>query len=115
MSLRVRSFLRVSFILGPLIVMLALLRPAPVRLANSTDTLQRARHLAWLNNWAEAARVLDHMESAGRLGSDEATRIFARAVAIRGNIEALSLPSAAKDLDQMLATKAVQQDSALQL
>ena len=115
MSLRVRSFLRVSFIIGPLIVVLALLRLAPVRLANSTDTLQRAKHLAWLNNWAEAARVLDRMERSGRLGSDEATRIFTRAVAIRGNIEALSLPSAAKDLDQMLATKAVQQDSALQL
>jgi CHAT domain-containing protein len=90
-------------------------RPAAVRQIDPTDTLLRAKHLAWLSNWAEASRVLDRTKRSGRLGTDESTLIFAKAVEIRGNIEALSLPAAAKELDEILATGAAQTDPGLRL
>ncbi len=54
------------------------------------DSIQRAKELAWLNNWAEAARALNRMKHSGTHERDSAARIFAKAVEIRGNIESSS-------------------------
>jgi len=70
------------------------------------DSIERARHLAWLNNWPEAARTLERLKATGRLMGDDRTTIFSKAVVIRGNIEALPLPSAASDIAMMLSTNA---------
>ena len=59
--------------------------------------------------------MLDRLRGAGRLSADENTSVFARAVAIRGNIEALSLPSARKELEAILDTQAAQRDPTLRL
>ena len=115
MSLRLGSFPRVKIFLLALLVFLTLQQPAAVRRIGPADTLQRAKQLAWLNNWAESLRVLERLKRSGRLGTDENTRIFARAVEVRGNIEALSLPAAAKELDAILATDAAQADPGLGL
>lgn len=79
------------------------------------STLQEAKHLAWLNNWTEAAAVLDRLESSGLLPPDEATALFSRAAHIRGNIEAMSLPAAADEVASMLASGTAMNDSALRL
>src|ERR1700686_1054818 len=50
------------------------------------DTLQEAKRLAWLNNWTEAAQVLEQFERSGLKANDEAATLFSRAVHIRGNI-----------------------------
>ena len=115
MSLRLGSFPRVKIFLLALLVFLTLQQPAAVRRIGPADTLQRAKQLAWLNNWAESLRVLERLKRSGRLGTDENTRIFARAVEVRGNIEALSLPAAARELDAILATGAAQADPGLGL
>jgi tetratricopeptide (TPR) repeat protein len=78
-------------------------------------SLQRAKQLAWLSNWAEAARVLERLQQFGWLSSDKATALFARAVEIRGNIEALSLPWAAKELAALRSTETAWRDPELRL
>jgi CHAT domain-containing protein len=55
------------------------------------------------------------MNQSGRLDADKATRVFSRAVEIRGNIESLPLPSAAKELASMLETGATRDDAELRL
>jgi CHAT domain-containing protein len=98
-----------------LVVFLAAPPPSACPQIPRADSLQRAKQLAWLNNWAESARVLDRLMRSGRLRGDEATRLFSEAVKIRGNIEALSLPAAAKDLAAMLSSDATQRDPELRL
>ena len=46
---------------------------------------------------------------------DDRTTLFSKAVEIRGNIEALPLPSAAEDLAKMLSSGAAQGDPELRL
>src|SRR5690349_15610911 len=92
---------RVSIVLVALF--LAVQQPAAVRRNSPADSFERAKRLAWLNNWAEAARVLERLQISGRLQLDERNTILARAVEIRGNIESLSLPSAAQELNHLLA------------
>jgi len=79
------------------------------------DTLQEARRLAWLNNWTEAAQVLDRLERSGLKPADEASALFFKAARIRGNIESMSLPEAAGELASMLASIPAKQDSDLRL
>jgi CHAT domain-containing protein len=81
----------------------------------SVDSLQRAKRLAWLNNWAEASRVLEELKRSGRLPTDEATALFYRAVEIRTNIESLSFPSAAEELATMLSSEAARNQPELRL
>ena len=115
MSLRLGILPRVPSSLVALVVLLAAPPPSAGPQIPRGDSLQRAKQLTWLNNWAEAARVLERLKRSGRLSGDEATTIFSRAVEIRGNIEALSLPSAAKELGAMLSADAVRRDSELRL
>jgi hypothetical protein len=115
MSFRPDSFPRVRLWVAALFLLFAVQRPAAVRRSSPPDSLARAKHLAWLNNWAEAARVLERMNQSGRLDADKATRVFSRAVEIRGNIESLPLPSAAKELASMLETGARRDDAELRL
>jgi len=79
------------------------------------DTLHEAKRLAWLNNWTEAAQVLDQFERSGHKPDDEATALFARAVHIRGNIESMSLPKAADEVTAMLASGPAQNDFDLRI
>ena len=79
------------------------------------DRLQEARRLAWLNNWTEAAQVLDRLERSGLKPADEASALFVKAAHIRGNIESMSLPDAAGELASMLAYMPAKQDSDLRL
>ena len=79
------------------------------------DTLHEAKRLAWLNNWTEAAQVLEQFERSGHKPNDEATALFARAVHIRGNIESMSLPKAADEVTAMLASGPAQNDFDLRI
>src|SRR5262245_27966506 len=79
------------------------------------SALHEAKHLAWLNNWTEAAVVLDRLESSGLMPRDEAAALFSRAAHIRGNIEAMSLPAAADEVASMLASGTAKSDLALRL
>src|SRR5262245_3473012 len=79
------------------------------------DSIQRARQLAWLNNWTEAARVLERLKGTGRLNADQPTTLFSNAVEIRVNIEASPLPAAARDLAEMLSSGVAQRDLELRL
>ena len=115
MKFRLGIRLRIPCSLVALVVFLAAPPPSACPQIPRADSLQRAKQLAWLNNWAESARVLDRLMRSGRLGDDEATRLFSGAVRIRGNIEALSLPAAAKDLAVMLSSDAAQRDPELRL
>lgn len=100
-------------------VVIVLVVAAPPRTADPETPLQaaisNAKHLAWLNNWTEAARALDHLGHLGLGPVDEATALFARAAHIRGNIEGLSLPAAADEITSMLATKVAENDAELRL
>jgi CHAT domain-containing protein len=78
-------------------------------------TIRKAKHLAWLNNWAEAARVLDQLDRHGLGPLDEETALFARAAQVRGNIERLSLPAAADEVTSMLDSNAAKANSELRL
>lgn len=73
------------------------------------------RRLVWLNNWADAARLLDQMRSTGQVASDENTTTFARAVYIRGNIESIPLPEAATEIDRLLELKSARTDAELRI
>ena len=79
------------------------------------DTLQEARRLAWLNNWTEAAQVLDRLERSGLKPADEASALFFKAAHIRGYIESMSLPDAAGDLASMIGSMPAEQDADLRL
>lgn len=110
------SFLpRVPSSLVALLALMAAPHPSAGPQIRSEDSIARARHFAWLNNWSEAARVLERLKATGRFNGDESTALFARAVEIRGNIEALPLPSAASDLASMLSSGAAQGDLRLQI
>lgn len=78
-------------------------------------TLQEAKRLAWLNNWAEASLVLDRLGHPGLIPRDEAIALFARAAHVRGNIEAISLPAAADEVASMLASGPAQNNYELRL
>ena len=93
MSVRVGASHRFRFSIALVVLFLAVQQPVAVRRTNSVDSFERAKQLAWLNNWAEASRVLTRLQRSGRLELDERNRILARAVEIRGNIESLSLPT----------------------
>lgn len=107
--------LRVPSSLAALIALLAAPHPAAGPQIPLRDSIQRARYFAWLNNWSAAARVLERLDASGQLSADESTTVFSKAVEIRGNIEALPLPSASKDLAAMLASSAAQTNTALRL
>src|SRR5215468_4054059 len=115
MSVRVGTSHRFRFSIAVVVLFLAVQQPVAVRRTNSVDSFERAKQLAWLNNWAEASRVLTRLQRSGRLELDERNRTPARAVEIRGNIESLSLPSAAGELDRLLATEAARNDQNLPL
>lgn len=115
MSVRVGASHRFRFSIALVVLFLAVQQPAAVRRTNSVDSFERAKQLAWLNNWAEASRVLTRLQRSGRLELDERNRTLARAVEIRGNIESLSLPTAARELDRLLAAAAARDDQNLRL
>jgi CHAT domain-containing protein/tetratricopeptide (TPR) repeat protein len=77
--------------------------------------ISKAKYLAWLNNWSEAARILDRLSSSDLGPVDEATALFARAAHIRGNIERLPLPTAADEIASLLASNTAHSDSDLRL
>src|ERR1041385_2104651 len=104
MSVWVGASRRFRVSIALIVVFLAAQQPAAVRRTSPADSFERAKQLAWLNNWAEASRVLARLQRSGRLELDERNRTLARAVEIRGNIESLSQPSAAGELDRLLAT-----------
>lgn len=92
---------------------------APSRIAGPQTpdevTLIEAKRLAWLNNWAGAAELLDQLERSHLRPIDEATALFSRAAHIRGNIEAMSLPTAAAEIASMLDREAIRRDPLLHL
>ena len=96
-------------------LLLAVPRPTAGPETARQSTLQEAKHLAWLNNWTEAAVAFDRLESSGLMPGDEATALFSRAAHIRGNIEGMSLPTAADEVASMLASGTAQNDSELRL
>ena len=96
-------------------LLLAVPRPTAGPETARQSTLQEAKHLAWLNNWTEAAVAFDRLESSGLMPGDEATALFSRAAHIRGNIEGMSLPAAADEVASMLASGTAQNDSELRL
>src|ERR1043166_2469401 len=105
MSVWVGSSRRFRVSIALIALFLAAQQPAAVRRTSPADSFERAKKLAWLNNWAEASRVLARLQRSGRLELDERNRTLARAVEVRGNIESLSLPLAAGELDRLLATR----------
>jgi CHAT domain-containing protein len=77
--------------------------------------IQEAKQLAWLNNWAEAAKVLDRLDREGVEFFDEGTALFARAAQIRGGIESMSLPEAADEIAFMLDAGPARNDPELRV
>jgi CHAT domain-containing protein len=112
---RISVLPRVPSSLVALFALLAAAHPSAGPQIRPEDSIQRARQLAWLNNWAEAARVFERLKGTGRLIGDEPTALFAKAVDIRGNIEALPLPSAARELAEILSSGAAQRNPELRL
>ena len=106
MAFRFGVLPRVPSSLVAIFALMAVPHPSAGPQIRPEDSIERARHLAWLNNWSEAARVLERLKATGRLIGDDRTTIFSKAVEIRGNIEALPLPSAASDLARMLSADA---------
>lgn len=111
-----------SFRLGkrriPLIVAVLFLATPPVSVGpepHRQAALQEAKHLAWLNNWIDASRILDRLESSGLIPADEATKLFSRAAHIRGNIESMPLPDAAEEVASMLDSGSAQGDFDLRI
>src|SRR5215467_5308238 len=98
MAFRFSVLPRVPSSLVALFVLMAAPHPSAGPQIRAADPLERPLELAWLTNWSEAARVLERLKGTGRLAGDDSTTLFSRAVEIRGNIEALPLPSAASDL-----------------
>src|SRR5687768_7450895 len=96
------------------ILLLATPQPFAGPVSPREATVQEARHLAWLNNWTEAALLLDRLEDSG-LPGDEAIDLFAKAAHIRGNIEGMSLPAAADEVASMLASDRAQKDFDLRI
>jgi CHAT domain-containing protein len=115
MPFRIGASHRVRISIVLVVLFLAVQQPAAVRRNSPADSFERAKQLAWLNNWAESARVLERLQRSGRLQLDERDTILTRAVEIRGNIESLSLPSSAQELDRLLTTEAARNDPALRL
>src|SRR4051794_36543958 len=115
MAFRFTFFPRVPSSLVALFALMAAPHPSAGPQIHPQDSIERARHLGWLNNWPEAARVLERLKATGRLSGDEPTTVFLEAVEIRGNIEALPLPSAASDLARMLSSGAAHGDPELRL
>ena len=60
-------------------LLLAVPRPTAGPETALQSTLQEAKHLAWLNNWTEAAVAFDRLESSGLMPGDEATAQIGRA------------------------------------
>ena len=96
MAFRFSVLPRVPSSLVALFALMAAPHPSAGPQIRSEDSIERARHFAWLNNWSEAARVLERLKATGQFIGDEPTALFAKAVEIRGNIEALPLPSAGR-------------------
>src|SRR4051794_32121625 len=115
MVFRFSALPRVPSSLVALFALMAAPHPSAGPQIRAADSMERARQLAWLNNWSEAARVLERLKETGRLADDDSTKLFSRAVEIRGNIEALPLPSAASDLAKMVASEVAQKDAQLRL
>ncbi len=115
MAFRFRVLPRVPSSFVALFALMAAPHPSAGPQIRPEDSIERARHLAWLNNWPEAARMLERLKATGRLIGDDRTTIFSKAVEIRGNIEALPLPSAASDLARMLSADAALGDPELRL
>jgi CHAT domain-containing protein len=104
---------------GPSMVLVLLLVAVPrssvILETPQENTLREVQRLVWLNNWTEAAQVLDRLGFAGRRPADESSAIFFKAVHIRGNIESMALPSAAGEIGSMLASVAGKEDFNLQI
>src|SRR5215468_6618338 len=115
MAFRFSVLPRVPCSLMALLALMAAPHPSAGPQIRPVDSMERARQLAWLNNWSEAARVLERLEGTGRLVGDERRTLFSQAVEIRGNIESLPLPSAASDLAKMVGSDAAQRDPELRL
>ncbi len=115
MSFRLGASHRVRLPIILVVLFLVVQQPAAVRRSSAVDSFERAKELAWLNNWAEASPVLRRLQHSGHLELDERNTILARAVEIRGNIESLSLPSASRELDRLLATSAARNEQSLRL
>jgi CHAT domain-containing protein len=79
------------------------------------DSFERAKYFAWLDNWAEASRLLDQLKRSGRLPDNGATRLLDRAVGIRGNIESLPLPSSAEALGAMASSEIARKNPGVRL
>jgi CHAT domain-containing protein len=105
------------WLLSAVVVILFLAAPPPTADPQTPleAAIREAKHLAWLNNWTEADRVLDQLSRRGFGRVDEATALFARAADIRGNIERLSLPAAADEVSSMLATDVAQRNLELRI
>jgi CHAT domain-containing protein/tetratricopeptide (TPR) repeat protein len=103
----------------PSVAAILVILAAPSRIAGpqmpDEATLIEAKRLAWLNNWADAAELLDQLERSHLRPIDEATALFSRAAHIRGNIEAMSLPTAAAEVASMLDREAIRRDPQLHL
>ena len=98
-----------------ILLLVAVPRPAVSPETPREDALQEAKRLAWLNNWTEAAQVLDRLERSGLKPADEASALFFRAVHIRGNIESMSLPEAAGKIAAMVTSFSAKRDFDLHL
>ena len=90
MSFRIGASHRIRVSIVLMVFLLVAQHPAPTRRNIPLDSFERAKQLAWLNNWAEASHVLGRLQRSGHLDLDERNAILARAVEVRGNIESLS-------------------------
>ena len=71
MAFRFSVLPRVPSSLVALFALMAAPHPSAGPQIRPEDSIERARHLAWLNNWSEAARVLERLKATGRLIGDE--------------------------------------------
>jgi CHAT domain-containing protein len=110
---RLDNRIRRQSIVGILLLMVA--PELSVEPPSAGDQLREAKRLVWLNNWSEAARVLDGFKSYGLNAATKADVLFARAVHIRGNIESMTLPAAANEVASMLESREARMDSELRL
>jgi tetratricopeptide (TPR) repeat protein len=115
MSTPTGSFLRLRVSLVAFCAFVAFQQPNVRRRFEPVGCVERAQYLAWLNNWAGAAGVLDTLGHTNPGALQGSAAILARALDIRANVESASVPFAARDLGRLLDSDWARRDATLRI
>ncbi|MBY0502674.1 MAG: CHAT domain-containing protein [Bryobacteraceae bacterium] len=98
-----------------MLLLLFTLRRPPLRTVVKAGPLDEIRRLVWLNNWTDAANLVDQFQASREFGLSEGVKTFIRAVQLRGNIERIPLPEAKEGVIELLGSKGAQSDVELRI